>query len=68
MNWSLDGLVFKACYEVGVQKVVFASSGCVYPNYLQSDPKEILFLTEDKAGPPFDADTIYGWAKLMAQK
>ena len=47
--------------------MVYASSGCVYPNFLQTDPKELLYLTEDMVGPPFDADNMYGWAKLMAE-
>jgi nucleoside-diphosphate-sugar epimerase len=59
--------MFRACLQQGVEKVVFASSGCIYPNYIQSDPEEILYLTEDKAGPPYDADNLYGWAKLMAE-
>lgn len=67
-NLILDGLLFRACHRAGVQKVVFASSGCVYPNLLQTDPKQILYLTEDQAGPPYDADNLYGWAKLMAEK
>ena len=66
-NLGLDGLMFRACLQQGVEKVVFASSGCIYPNYIQSDPHEILYLTEDKAGPPYDADNLYGWAKLMAE-
>lgn len=66
-NLLLDGLVFKACREAGVEKVVYASSGCVYPNHLQTNPGEILYLTEDMVGPPYDADNIYGWAKLMAE-
>jgi len=66
-NLTLDGLVFRACYQEGVKKVVYASSGCVYPNFLQTDPEELLYLTEDKAGPPYDADNMYGWAKLMGE-
>jgi nucleoside-diphosphate-sugar epimerase len=66
-NLTLDGLVFRACLTAGVGKVIFASSGCIYPNYLQSNPNELLYLTEDKAGPPYDADNTYGWAKLMAE-
>jgi len=66
-NLMLDGLVFLACRDEGVDKVVYASSGCVYPNFLQTHPKEILYLTEDKVGPPYDADNMYGWAKLMAE-
>jgi nucleoside-diphosphate-sugar epimerase len=66
-NLGLDGSMFRACVQENVEKVVFASSGCIYPNYIQSDPAEILYLTEDKAGPPYDADNLYGWAKLMAE-
>src|SRR5579862_4035541 len=66
-NLVLDGVVFKACRAAGVKKVVYASSGCVYPNYIQTDPSKVLFLTEDMAGPPYDADNLYGWAKLMAE-
>ena len=66
-NLVLDGLVFKACHQAQVHKVVYASSGCVYPNHLQTDPGQILYLTEDMVGPPYDADNLYGWAKLMAE-
>jgi nucleoside-diphosphate-sugar epimerase len=66
-NLALDGLMFAACRKAGVDKVVYASSGCVYPNHLQTDPGQILYLTEDMVGPPYDADNLYGWAKLMAE-
>ena len=66
-NLALDGLLFMAAKEAGVDKIVFASSGCVYPNHLQTDPTEILYLTEDMVGPVYDADNMYGWAKLMGE-
>lgn len=66
-NLALDGMLFRVCLAAGVDKVVYASSGCVYPNFLQTNPGEILYLTEDKVGPPYDADNMYGWAKLMAE-
>jgi len=66
-NLGLDAVVFHAAHRAGVEKVVFASSGCVYPNHLQTNPGEILYLTEDMVGPPYDADNLYGWAKLMAE-
>jgi len=66
-NLLLDGIVFRACRDSGVDKIVYASSGCVYPNYIQSDPQQELYLTEDMVGPPYDADNMYGWAKLMAE-
>jgi nucleoside-diphosphate-sugar epimerase len=66
-NFILDGQLFRACHAAGVEKVVYASSGCVYPNFLQTDTNQVLYLTEDKAGPPYDADNLYGWAKLMGE-
>jgi nucleoside-diphosphate-sugar epimerase len=66
-NLVLDGMVFKACRDTGVEKVVYASSGCVYPNHLQNDPGRELYLREDMVGPPYDADNMYGWAKLMGE-
>lgn len=66
-NLFLDGLVFWEARRAGVEKIVYASSGCVYPNYLQSDPNKELYLTEDLVRPPYDADNMYGWAKLMAE-
>ncbi|MBU6423921.1 MAG: NAD-dependent epimerase/dehydratase family protein, partial [Chloroflexi bacterium] len=66
-NLALDGMVFLAAKRAGVDKVVFASSGCVYPNHLQQDPREILYLREELVGPPYDADNMYGWAKLMGE-
>jgi len=66
-NLAMDGMLIKAAYEAGVGKFVFASSGCVYPNHLQGDVEKVLYLSEEMVGPPYDADNMYGWAKLMAE-
>jgi nucleoside-diphosphate-sugar epimerase len=66
-NFFLDGLIFAEALKAKVKKVVFASSGCVYPNFMQSDPKKELYLTEDLTNGPNDADNTYGWAKLMGE-
>ncbi|HXM71111.1 MAG TPA: NAD-dependent epimerase/dehydratase family protein [Thermoanaerobaculia bacterium] len=66
-NLTLDGMLIKAAHEAGVEKFVFASSGCVYPNYLQQDVSQELYLEEKMVGPPYDADNMYGWAKLMTE-
>lgn len=66
-NLALDGLVIKAAHDAGVEQVTFASSGCVYPTSLQADPSEILFLKEEMVKPPYEADDMYGWAKLMGE-
>ena len=66
-NLILDGQLFREAAKAKVEKVVYASSGCVYPNYRQTNPKEELYLTEDLVGPPYDSDNMYGWAKLMGE-
>ena len=66
-NLYLDGLVFWEALKAGVEKVVFASSGCVYPNSLQTDVDQEIYLTEDLVTPPYDSDNMYGWAKLMGE-
>jgi nucleoside-diphosphate-sugar epimerase len=67
-NLTLDGMLIKAAHQARVEKFVFASSGCVYPNHIQQDVSEELYLTEDMVGPPYDSDGMYGWAKLMGEK
>jgi len=66
-NFFLDGLVFAEALRAKVKKVVFASSGCVYPNFLQSDTHKEVYLTEEMTKGPKDADNTYGWAKLMGE-
>jgi nucleoside-diphosphate-sugar epimerase len=67
VNLTLDGLVFWEAHKAGAEKIIFASSGCVYPNHLQGDPSQELYLTEDLVRPPYDSDNMYGWAKLMGE-
>jgi UDP-glucose 4-epimerase len=70
-NMSLDHTVYAAAVPAGVERVVFASSACVYPTTLQADDEERFLLREDDAG--FDepgqafADGEYGWYKLMGE-
>lgn len=66
-NFLLDGAVFKASLDLGVEKVFFASSGCVYPNFKQTDLGKKIYLKESDVVPPYDADNTYGWAKLMGE-
>lgn len=66
-NFLLDGLIFWEALREGVDKVVFASSGCVYPKYLQKNHKKKVYLIEDMVKAPHDADNIYGYAKLMGE-
>src|SRR5207247_4757096 len=63
-NLGLDALLMRSILDNEVGQVVYASSGCIYPLYIQTDPNEIFYLTEDKARPPYDPDAMYGLAKL----
>ena len=66
-NLILDGQVFRFAHRNGAEKIVFASSGCVYPTSAQMDVSKEVFLYEDMVKPPYEADDLYGWAKLMAE-
>jgi nucleoside-diphosphate-sugar epimerase len=66
-NLHLDGVLFRTVLAQRVRKVVYASSGCVYPLFRQRDVDDELLLTEDLAGPPYDPDGMYGNAKLMGE-
>src|SRR5436305_12038706 len=66
-NLALDGMQIKAAHDAGVGKFVFASSGCVYPNFLQQHVSRERHLTEEMVGPPYEADNTYGWAKLTTE-
>lgn len=66
-NLAIDGLLIHEAQRANLEKFVFASSGCIYPTYIQQDTSERLYLDEGAAGPPYDADHMYGWAKLMAE-
>lgn len=66
-NLALDQNVFRSALEAGCEKVVYASSGCVYPLYLQTDAEKALYLREDDVGPPYEPDGLYGLAKLAGE-
>jgi nucleoside-diphosphate-sugar epimerase len=67
-NLGLDATLFKSVLDAGVEKVVYASSGCIYPLYLQADVGETLYLTEDmEKAPGYDPDGLYGLAKVAAE-
>ena len=67
-NLGLDATLFNAALEARVETVTYASSGCIYPLYLQADVGETLYLTEDMAGAPgYDPDGMYGLAKLAGE-
>jgi nucleoside-diphosphate-sugar epimerase len=67
-NLGLDAILFRSALDADVEQVVYASSGCIYPLYLQADPGETLYLTEDMdKAPGYDPDGLYGLAKMAGE-
>jgi nucleoside-diphosphate-sugar epimerase len=68
-NLELDTTIFRACANEGVEKVIFSSSACAYPVWLQTNVNADIRLAEydidyDYVEPP---DGPYGMEKLVAE-
>jgi nucleoside-diphosphate-sugar epimerase len=58
--------VIELCRTVGVRRVFYSSSACIYPTYNQADPKTPT-CAEDTAYPAAP-DSEYGWEKLFGER
>lgn len=69
-NLELDTTIFRACADVGVEKVIFSSSACAYPIDLQTNSDDVVYLSEDLID--YDnmrqADGPYGTEKLVGEQ
>ena len=54
------------CVKVGVKKIFYSSSACVYPLYNQLDPNSPK--TEEDSAYPANPDSEYGWEKLFSER
>ena len=54
------------CSRVGVKKMFYSSSACIYPEYNQMDPDSPK-CSEDSAYPAAP-DSEYGWEKLFSER
>ncbi len=68
-SFSMNQNIIKTAYDVGVDRLFFSSSACVYPVDLQKDYNTDYLLTEKDAfhNNWANADMEYGWAKLMGE-
>ena len=58
--------MLQASRRAGVQRFLFTSSACVYPEYLQ-EQADVQPLKEDDAYPALPQDA-YGWEKLISER
>lgn len=65
-NTLVDTHILEAARRNGVSRLLFTSSACVYPGYLQSDAA-VEPLRESDAYPA-DAEDGYGWTKLFTER
>jgi len=71
-NLAIEHHVLEASREAGVERVIYASSACVYPPKLQSQIGSDYLLKEDDSNPfnleeYLSADIEYGWTKLIGE-
>ncbi len=67
--FSINQNVIKGAHAVGVDRVLFASTACIYPASLQKQYHSTYLLKEDDAFKNgwANADEQYGWSKLMGE-
>lgn len=64
----IDRNVYEACVRYGIKKVLYTSTACVYPVFLQTKEHENYFLKEEDAfSLGAKPESIYGWSKLYGE-
>jgi len=64
-NTMIDSNILKAARLMGVKRLFFASTACVYPCSVQDTEDDILLKESDAY--PADPEGAYGWTKLHAE-
>ena len=65
-NVLINTHMLEAARRLGVRRLLYTSSACVYPGYLQDSP-DVEPLREEQAYPA-DAEDGYGWEKLFSER
>ena len=68
-NFSINQNIISASSQIGIERLQFASSACVYPFDLQKNYNSKYLLNEKDAFNHqwANADQEYGWSKLMGE-
>ncbi|MEM5771821.1 MAG: SDR family NAD(P)-dependent oxidoreductase [Candidatus Aenigmatarchaeota archaeon] len=65
---TIDRNVYEACVKYEIKKVLYTSTACVYPVFLQTKEYEDYFLKEeDVFAQGAKPESIYGWSKLYGE-
>ena len=65
-NTLINLQTIEAARQNGVSRLLYTSSACIYPGYLQKSP-DVTPLKEEHAYPA-DAEDGYGWEKLYMER
>lgn len=65
-NTLINLHTIEAARQSGVRRLLYTSSACIYPGYLQKSP-DVTPLKEEQAYPA-DAEDGYGWEKLYMER
>lgn len=65
-NVLINTNCLERAHQVGIGKVFYASSACIYPTYRQETPT-LQGLKESEAFPA-NPDNMYGWEKLFSEQ
>jgi nucleoside-diphosphate-sugar epimerase len=69
-NVTLNKNIVEACRRFNVERVLFSSSACIYPQYKQDKDFEELegkYVLKEGDAFPADPDSFYGWEKLFSE-
>lgn len=65
-NTTIDFHTVEAARRNGVQRLLYTSSACIYPEHLQTE-EQVAPLAEEDAYPAAPQDA-YGWEKLLTER
>jgi GDP-D-mannose 3',5'-epimerase len=65
-NSLIDVNTLRAARKSGVSRLLYTSSACIYPEYLQEDA-DVRPLREEDAYPA-DPQDAYGWQKIVSER
>lgn len=64
-NTMINVNMIESARAQGIQRYLFSSSACVYPQFMQDSPKAMPLAEEDAY--PADPQDAYGWEKLHGE-